>query len=406
MNSSVLAGLPTQLSQAPDPLVGNLGRITLVQYKIITGIFFGIAVLSFLGRIFIRLFTRRRLYIDDGFLSFAFATLCGGTVLGYLRIYIVYLQFAVLQGDLAATEIVASDPGQHARQFAYNLAYIVLLWTTVFAVKWCYLAFFHPLLVGMSRGFVFFYWFTIGASVVAWILSVAVAPVIPCPYVGMTAVMKCFPTLPVSHSTMLAMFWIPPILDALTDLMIISIPIRLLYKVQVRTLTKVGLGCFLCLSIFMCVCSIIRTAGTYYHGALDYPWQVFWLHLEGCIGVTMGSITVYRSTLIGSNEVSAVFKKYITRMKGAVRGSSGDNGMPQPEEESKTERRTFGLPSIPQATISGLRTWDGRSRRDNSGPDDAGLSSFASGDFDYHALLKAPKTAAASRYTRPRPEMA
>ncbi|PYH90486.1 hypothetical protein BO71DRAFT_462274 [Aspergillus ellipticus CBS 707.79] len=395
MNSSVLEGLPAQ-PQLSDPLVGNLGRITLLQYKIVTGVFFGIAVLSFLGRIFIRLFTRRRLYIDDGFLSFAFATLCGGTVLGYLRIYIVYLQFAVLQGDMAATAIVASDPGEHAKQFAYNLAYIVLLWTTVFAVKWCYLAFFHPLLVGMSRRFVFYYRFTIGLSVVSWILSVAVAPVIPCPYMGMAAVMKCFPTLPVSNSTMLAMFWIPPILDALTDLMIISIPLRLLYKVQVRKLTKIGLACFLCLSIFMCVCSIIRTAGTYYHGVLDYPWQVFWLHLEGCIGVTMGSITVYRSTLIGSNEVSGLFKKYITRIKDAMRGSSASDATPQqPGEESKAQTHTFGLPSIPQPTISGLRTWFGRSKKDTSAPNDgSGLSSFASDDIDYHTLLKVPKTAA------------
>ena len=172
---------------------------------------------------------------------------------------------------------------------------------------------------------------------------------------------------------------------------------RLLYKVQLRTLTKLGLGCFLCLSIFMCTCSIIRTAGTWYHGLLDYPWQVFWLHLEGCIGVTMGSITVYRSTLIGSNEVSTAFKKYFTRIKDAVLGSSSGTAEASPAEENKTQTRQISLPSIPQATISGLRTWFGLSRKDPTASNDgSGLTSFNS-DIDYHTLLKAPKAVANQR---------
>ncbi|PYI01174.1 hypothetical protein BO78DRAFT_391341 [Aspergillus sclerotiicarbonarius CBS 121057] len=379
--------------------VGKIGRITQSQYAIAIGVFFGIAVLSFLGRIFIRLFTRRRLYLDDGLLSFAFATLLAGTVLGYLRAYTIYTELAALEGDITAILVIGSNLSAHGQDFGYNIAFIGLLWTTVFAVKWCYLAFFHPLLVGMSRWFIFYYRFTIGLSLVSWILSAFVAPIVPCPYTGMKAVLKCFPTLPVSNSTMLAMIWLPPILDALTDLMIISIPIRLLYKVQVRTLTKIGLGCFLCLSIFMCACSIIRTAGTWYHGFLDYPWQVFWLHLEGCIGVTMGSITVYRSTLIGSSEVSTAFKKYLTRIKDAVLGSSSDASAP-PGAETRTQTRQFGLPSIPQPTISGLRTWFGRSKREPASDNDgSGITSFGSDDIDYHTLLKAPTATADTRHS-------
>ncbi|KAI3026983.1 hypothetical protein CBS147347_4819 [Aspergillus niger] len=388
MDSAALNITSSQASQTP-PAIGDIGRITQRQYGIAVGVFFALASLSFFGRIFIRLFTRRRLYLDDAFLSFAFTTLLIGTVLGFLRAYTIYFQMAALEGNVGAVLFLASHLNEHAKDYGFNIAFIVLLWTTVFAVKWCYLAFFQPLLVGMSRWFIIYYRFTVGLSVISWILSAFVAPIVPCPYTGMKAI---FP-----NSTVLAMIWLPPILDAVTDLMIISIPIRLLYKVQLRTLTKLGLGCFLCLSIFMCTCSIIRTAGTWYHGLLDYPWQVFWLHLEGCIGVTMGSITVYRSTLIGSSEVSTAFKRYFTRIKDAVLGSSSGTAQASPTEENKTRTRQFGLPSIPQATITGLRTWFGLSRRDPAASNDAsGISSFNS-DIDYHTLLKAPKAAAGHR---------
>ena len=137
-------------------------------------------------------------------------------------------------------------------------------------------------------------------------------------------------------------FWASSILDALTDLMgmysfreyytlrnwrylVISIPIAILRQSQMRPSTKVGLGFFLCLSAFMRSCSIIRAALTYYRGKLNYPWQVFWLHSEGCIGVTMGSVTIYRSTLIGSvTEVSNSLRAYIiAKIARWIRGNKG-----------------------------------------------------------------------------------
>ena len=56
----------------------------------------------------------------------------------------------------------------------------------------------------------------------------------------------------------------------------------------------------------MLSCPIIRVALTY------YPWQVFRLHSEGCIGVTMSSVTINHSTLIGSvTEVPNSLKTFI-----------------------------------------------------------------------------------------------
>jgi uncharacterized membrane protein (UPF0136 family) len=128
--------------------------------------------------------------LDDAFLSFAFTTLLIGTVLGFLRAYTIYFQMAALEGNVGAVLFLASHLNEHAKDYGFNIAFIVLLWTTVFAVKWCYLAFFQPLLVGMSRWFIIYYRFTVGLSVISWILSAFVAPIVPCPYTGMKAICK------------------------------------------------------------------------------------------------------------------------------------------------------------------------------------------------------------------------
>lgn len=130
-----------------------------------------------------------------------------------------------------------------------------------------------------------------------------------------------------------------------------------------RLLAKIGLGIFLCLSIFMLTCAILRTAGMYHHGALDYPWQVFWHHSEACIGIIMGSLTAYRSALVGSNEVSDKIQWHFNRLfrrrnLGATPGHDA-----QEARKKSMSRQNNILLRIPGATLTGLRTLFGGSSR-------------------------------------------
>jgi len=159
-----------------------------------------------------------------------------------------------------------------------------------------------------------------------------------------------------------------------------------------RLLTKIGIGIFLCLSLFMIACSIIRAAGTYYRNALDYPWQVFWLHAEACIGMIMGSITVYRSTLVGSNEVSDKFQSYLLRLRlrrptsGPIKGPGVD-----PMAPSKPQKLSL---RFPRPTLTGLRTMFGT--RTHTLPTTATVSTLNSEyglmELDYHAHIRAQAT--------------
>ncbi|KAN0067014.1 hypothetical protein V8E54_014938 [Elaphomyces granulatus] len=144
-------------------------RITVHQFKVVTAVLLGIALVSFFGRIFIRFFTQRRLYIDDGFLTLALACLCGGTVILYKGLHIIYLESAILRKNCTALQIAGEQMDDIYDQSKWKFAYLFLVWTTVFAVKWCYFAVFYPFLQAMSnwKSFILYYRFSICFSVIS-----------------------------------------------------------------------------------------------------------------------------------------------------------------------------------------------------------------------------------------------
>jgi hypothetical protein len=151
------------------------------------GVLFGLAILSFFGRITIRLASRRRLFIDDGFLTVAFVCLIGATAICYRRINMIYLEFAVLRGDQIAALLAFQQIDNLFEQSKWQLAYLLLLWTAIFAVKWCYLAFFFPLLRAMPKKFIFYYQFSVAFSIISWLFLVIGEQLITCPHVGKAA---------------------------------------------------------------------------------------------------------------------------------------------------------------------------------------------------------------------------
>jgi hypothetical protein len=109
--------------------------------------------------------------MDDGFLAVALACLCGGTVILYERIQIIYLDSAILQRNRVALRIASEQMDDIYDQSKWQFAYVFLAWTTVFAVKWGYFAFFYPFLQAMSnwKSFILYYRFSICFSVISWL---------------------------------------------------------------------------------------------------------------------------------------------------------------------------------------------------------------------------------------------
>ena len=153
-------------------------------------------------------------------------------------------------------------------------------------------------------------------------------------------------------------------------------------------LTKVGLAVFMCLSLFMLACSIIRAAATHYGGALDSPWLTFWTHGEACIGVLMASFTAYRSVMIGSGKIFGKVQRYLEKLV-QIRDVQGVEPVRKQEQTTRERLGRFLLSKIPRATLTGLATLFAESSRfQETNIYMATNSTSEMGDTDYHGHLK------------------
>lgn len=158
-----------------------------IDTKIALAVIFALASASFIARICLRLSTRHRLYLDDGLLFLAFSCLCGATGIMFKRLQVVFLEFAVLSGLEAAYALAYEDMDNLVAQQTWEVAWLVMCWTCIFAVKWCYFAFFFPLLRNMSSWFTWYYRVGVFLSVACWITICVAEELIVCPYLGKEA---------------------------------------------------------------------------------------------------------------------------------------------------------------------------------------------------------------------------
>lgn len=177
------------------------------------------------------------------------------------------------------------------------------------------------------------------------------------------------------------------------NMTVVSIPIIILRGSLLRRSTKFGLAVFLCLSIFMVICAIVRMAGFHYKGLEDDVWEFFWQHIKGAVAVMMASITAFRTLFVKQTSNSeamaarspaeSLFRRLFRHFQLLARA--------QPEEEptSTPDNSLFQLPKIPSPIFTGVRTFIRRNNRT-----DVGASTFATLDSvdefgaDYHAALK------------------
>lgn len=83
----------------------------------------------------------------------------------------------------------------------------------------------------------------------------------------------------------------------LNPVIVITIPILLLRKSQMKPSEKLGVGVFLCLSVVMAVIAIIRISAYRVRGpsgSLDVTWVFLWLYLQACIAVIMACLPAFR----------------------------------------------------------------------------------------------------------------
>lgn len=123
---------------------------------------------------------------------------------------------------------------------------------------------------------------------------------------------------------------------------------RVLWHVRIRPGQKLGIGVFLSLSIFMIIIACIRIIGfnLFFHA---YSWHLFWLQVEGSVAVIMVSLTAFRSVFAsqGSENKERKARPWYSSTVAKLRR----------HKASSVRYNLEDLPSIPSATMSGMRTF-------------------------------------------------
>lgn len=148
----------------------------------IIGALFGVAILIVAARIGMRWRSRQRLYLDDYFLLFGLACLCGATGIILVSARKIFVAEALL---VDPSFLLTIERGLAIMSTAPAIihSFLFLTWTVVIAVKFSFLALFRLLIQRISWKITFYYWFVVVFTVITWIYMVSGA-FIACPAFG------------------------------------------------------------------------------------------------------------------------------------------------------------------------------------------------------------------------------
>ncbi len=178
--------------------------------------------------------------------------------------------------------------------------------------------------------------------------------------------------------------------------MIIGIPIRLLWSVRIKPSQKFVLALFLCLNLFMAITASVLVSGLDFRGKIDDVWLFVWQQIEACVAVVMISLTAFRSVFVGTESFRArrepdkklwqIDSFLAFKRKKIARGS--------------IEESMLGLPTIPSATLTGMRSFIQGGRHTQSTHQKTNLTSTSRGEPDEWPLHDRLARAEATTYRR------
>ncbi|MCJ1472331.1 hypothetical protein MMC13_000978 [Lambiella insularis] len=252
--------------------------------------FLVLAVLSALARTTLRLRQNHTLYTDDYFLLYAVVALCVCAGVAFSIKDLIYLQIYVGLG----WEKPAPDFFQQMLEFEKRIQVAsALTWSALYAVKLSFLFFFRNL-IRRVRALEVWWWVVLACVIVGGAASIPLSFII-CSNFSEAYMQFCPIEYQLSHEKIY--LDTTTALDIFTDLLVLSIPIALLWKVKISLRRKLALGSMLCLSAFMIIIAIIRTASAPLpvNQVIDTSFLIFFSGLEAATAIIMVSLTAFRS---------------------------------------------------------------------------------------------------------------
>ncbi|KAL9110825.1 MAG: hypothetical protein Q9227_004625 [Pyrenula ochraceoflavens] len=332
-----------------SPSATSIGqKIDDGTFRIVSILMACIAIVIVSIRLAVRFLKLSTFHLDDYLLFFATITLIGSTVM--VNLLLPYNQTEV---DVGAG--LRPPPPDFVHILDYDVKFqdatVMLGYSTIFGVKYSFLAFFRMLVAKTSR-LRRYWWFVVIFTIPCAVICMCTEFMV-CPAFGRDIMAVCVYS---GLQRQLAVLYVTIALDIVSDLLLISIPVLLLWGVQMNVRRKLGFGWLLCLSVFCIICVIIRAVGhKLVNGQNDVVWILFWTHMEGCVALIACSMTAFRALFQSRGPMG---KKLSPRQFRQDKKNPTRIGRPSKESEQTPQ---LAMPTMTKPTISGLMSivmWD------------------------------------------------
>ncbi|KAE8415081.1 hypothetical protein BDV36DRAFT_311240 [Aspergillus pseudocaelatus] len=268
-------------STAPQGVATHLSANGLIGITW-AGVALGVAFTSI--RVAIRLQRMKHLLADDYFVLFALALLITNAVLQTIQAPHLYYM------TLTPTE---KDIKYHSLRYVHlEFVIIGLFWSVLWSIKGSFLALFWMISDGLPkyrRACAAIAIFTFIAYVGCWLAS-ALNCHPPSDYFKFG---KCTKPADIKGSVISISY--STAVDIITDLMIMGLPLRILWKAKITRQQKIGLGVVFCVGFIIIATAIVRAIEITGRAYSDQVGLAIWSIAESSISVIVGCLPPFKS---------------------------------------------------------------------------------------------------------------
>ncbi|KAG9193538.1 hypothetical protein G6011_03573 [Alternaria panax] len=251
----------------------------------------------FVARVVVQVWRRKPVEAQDILLYIAFAAYLAFTIL-YIIITPIFFNIQELQlGRIAPWPTMTQDIILASRvMWQSGIEY----WTCLWFVKFSLLALYKKLLSGMPKKYLYIWWATLVFCIVTWSTCIITGPGLACDntqaFFNEGAV--CSSRGETRRQT--ANLYYAYAVDTVTNMMVMFLPIRLIWNLQMDKHKKIGCGLLFASGLVCILFSTIRIVQVGQDGRPQSPdpkWLTMWTIIESSTAVIIGCCPVLASVV-------------------------------------------------------------------------------------------------------------
>ncbi|KAJ5300656.1 uncharacterized protein N7443_005658 [Penicillium atrosanguineum] len=280
---------------ATDLLDAEDIKVSQNAFVIVLWVLTGTSFLFLTFRIHVQLRSFRRLFIDDFIVSFAWVVILSAAILWQVEGKVLYESYAVSAGT---TPLTATFLPRFNKLMRCLAPLEILFYSALWSVKFSFMTFFYRL--SSKIKYLRNWWYIVlFATISVYIASIGDIEY-KCSLGGIDFIInQCSKFKHIHYEN--RSFWANAVGDVVTDLMILSIPILLLWSTRISSRKKIILISIFSATTLIMVIAIIRVVvGTTYDREMNIAWLCFWSFVEVNTAIIISCVASLRQLLITS----------------------------------------------------------------------------------------------------------